>query len=787
MSQSSPRELAEFLIRNQFLSLPQQELLERDKGRYSTTQELLKEVSANGWITPFQEKMLQAGHGSRLLVSKYRLQEQLGEGGMGVVYKAWDHRLDRLVAIKIIRPQLLTMRPELIHRFHREAKAVAQLLHPNVVILYDAGEDLGTHYLAMELVEGMTLEKMVRMHGALPIKQAADYMRQAALGLQHAYEQGLVHRDVKPSNLLIAQKPTGPGRRSSSIVRNRGLVTQRDKMLSQERNAIRSANQWGVLKILDMGLARLHESLDDQSSVPLTPLTRVGALLGTPDFIAPEQAKDARNVDIRADLYSLGCTFYFLLTGQPPFPNLTDVQKILKHQTEWPVGIDELRPHVPTTIIQIVRKLMQKTPDLRYEIPQDLADDLQRFLLSASSPSISSPQALIPTVNEMNITETPEAANKSPKGATGTKSEIVSFVPSKPLLFPFVSTKDSNESIATGASNEHTQIAGEGQLPKKVARIHSMLAHQGLVSSVALSSDGKFAATGGIDGRIRVWDLSSTGPKEVTSTLRPNFEIEVIRFHPNTGAIAIGGVQSGNAVIWMWDWKEDAVQDWGVFATSVQGGVGAANFSPDAAMFAVGVGSFVVSWKMQSNQATNRTVAKGHTYPVKALCFSPDSKLLASGGEGKNARIWTFGRVGASMKIKLEGHGDNVTSVDFSPDGKYFASGSLDRSVMIWDLSNPVENPKLKLNEHASGIRLIRFLPDSKHLLAICDNGQMLTWEIETGRPVSECRLESGVLYSIAISHNLGTVIVGYSDGRVGFYNVELSEISPPSRPTLVG
>ena len=263
--------------------------------------------------------------------------------------------------MKIIRPQVLAARPEILSRFHREARAIAQLNHPNIVLLFDADEANGTHYIAMEYVEGLTLEKMVRTQGPLSIRQACEYMRQSALGLQHACEVGLVHRDIKPSNILVAQKATAGSNTSSMRLSRPQLVTLRDReRQAQVGSDGRPTQGWGQVKILDMGLARLVEGIDDDKPpTEYTPLTRAGALLGTPDFIAPEQARDARTVDIRADIYSLGCTFYYVLTGKAPFPGGSDVQKLIRHQSEKPFPIEDLRPGVPSDVARILGRMLE--------------------------------------------------------------------------------------------------------------------------------------------------------------------------------------------------------------------------------------------------------------------------------------------------------------------------------------------------------------------------------------------------------------------------------------------
>ncbi len=380
----NPNELITFLSRHQFLSSSQGEALNRERSRFVSSVQLCGELVQRNWLTPYQQAQLLSGNGEKLIIGSYRIQSPLGEGGMGMVFKAIQPKLNRVVALKVIRPQVLAARPEILSRFHREAQAIAQLNHPNVVILFDADEVNGTHFIAMEYVEGPTLEKMIRTQGPMAIRQASEYMRQSALGLQHAYEVGLVHRDIKPSNILVAQKgSSSEGRTSSMRMARPTLVTvrDRDRMQQSATSSAKLSQGWGQVKILDMGLARLTEGTDeDRPQQEQTPLTRAGALLGTPDFIAPEQARDARNVDIRADIYSLGCTFYYVLTGKPPFPGGTDVQKLIRHQTEKAYPIEELRPGIPNEVTQILNRMLEKRPDDRYPTPRQLADALEQYV-----------------------------------------------------------------------------------------------------------------------------------------------------------------------------------------------------------------------------------------------------------------------------------------------------------------------------------------------------------------------------------------------------------------------
>jgi serine/threonine-protein kinase len=319
--------------------------------RFREAQPLAKELLQRGWLTPYQVNQLFQGRGGDLVLGSYVLLERLGEGGMGQVYKARHRRLGRLVALKLIRKERLA-NPAAVLRFHREIQAAAQLAHPNIVMAYDADAADGVHFYTMEFVEGTTLGRLVLSSGALPVPLACECARQAACGLAHAFDRGLVHRDVNPTNLMLTW--TSP-------------TSNPQPSVSAERHV--KAN-WGahnpLVKVLDMGLARVHSNEDGK------PITQFGILMGTPDFIAPEQARDARQADTRSDLYSLGCTLYFLLTGMVPFPGGTRMEKVLRHQSEVARPLEELRSGIPPAVSAVVRRLMAKRPEERYHTPAEL-------------------------------------------------------------------------------------------------------------------------------------------------------------------------------------------------------------------------------------------------------------------------------------------------------------------------------------------------------------------------------------------------------------------------------
>jgi serine/threonine protein kinase len=322
------------------LSLLEPEQLEEVErslhARFPEPKALARELLQRDWLTPYQANLLLQGRGRGLVLGSYVLLEKLGEGGMGAVFKARHQMLGRIVALKLVRQERLD-NPNAVRRFRREIKAAAQLNHPNVVLAFDADQAGDAHFFTMEIVEGTDLSRLVKEKGPLSIEQACDYIRQAAQGLQAAFERGLVHRDIKPHNLLLAN---------------------------------------GVVKVLDLGLARVASEADMSESSGT--LTHEGAVMGTPDYIAPEQALESHTVDIRADLYALGCTLYFLLTGRVPFPGGNLAEKLLKHQLAEPVPVETLRPGVPEEVAAVVRKLMAKKPADRFQTPAELAAELAR-------------------------------------------------------------------------------------------------------------------------------------------------------------------------------------------------------------------------------------------------------------------------------------------------------------------------------------------------------------------------------------------------------------------------
>jgi len=307
---------------------------------------------ANKYVTEYQAQLLARGHADGFFLNDYKILDRLGKGRMAGVYKA-QYKLGQIVAIKVLPPSK-AKDATLLARFQREAKLATRLRHPNIVRTFQVGQAGDLHYLVMEYLLGETLEEVLAKRKSLPPAEAAHLIYQALQGLQHIHEQGLVHRDLKPSNLMLTPPP---GTSTLSC----------------------------TLKILDIGLGRVME---EEGNAMDSGLTGEGVLLGTPDYMAPEQARDPRSTDIRADIYSLGCVLYHLLAGQPPFPDSNIISQMIRHASEPPRPLSQFNPAIPDGLQQIVNWMMAKTPEGRYPTPARAASALEVFLAAgAAQPS----------------------------------------------------------------------------------------------------------------------------------------------------------------------------------------------------------------------------------------------------------------------------------------------------------------------------------------------------------------------------------------------------------------
>jgi eukaryotic-like serine/threonine-protein kinase len=347
-----------FLDHLKFSGLLAEEQFVDVSGRLSNSamEIVISDLVEEGLLTPFQVKQLQAGQAKGLVLGQYHLLEELGRGGYGCVYKARHKLMNRVVALKVIAPERVEDSRARAW-FRREVLAATQLQHPNIALAYDADEIDGVLFFAMEFIDGLNLDALVQQRGPVPIGTACEMLLQTAKALQYAHERGMVHRDIKPANLLIPRD------------------TIAEAAPEYSPHTLTAGARPVLIKVVDFGLARLQSSSSNNTLV----LQNERGFVGTPAYVSPEQARNVHEVDIRSDLYSLGCTFYYALAGRAPFQASTPLQVVVQHLEKEPEPIERLRPEMPLALASIVRRLMAKKPEKRFQTPSELLGELGFF------------------------------------------------------------------------------------------------------------------------------------------------------------------------------------------------------------------------------------------------------------------------------------------------------------------------------------------------------------------------------------------------------------------------
>jgi serine/threonine-protein kinase len=354
---------------------------------------LAERLVAEGILTGFQANRFLRNKTHGLIVGPYMILDHLGAGGRGRVFKAQHRLMGRLAALKIIAPHIAS-RASSIARFHREMRLIGRLDHPNVVRAFDADQIGDLLYIVMEYVPGRSLDHVIEARGPLPAAEVVDYMAQAALGLAHAHERGIVHRDVKPSNLVLSEL--------------------------------------GQIKILDLGLSALMEA-DDAASFA----TADGRIVGTVDYMSPEQAA-ALNIDGRSDLFSLGCTMYQLLSGRLPFPGETIAECLALRIKGHPTPITDFRPDLSPHLIQLLVKLMARRPDDRFQTAAEAAESLQT-LADQQAGSLCTPRPALQPVPDPSVPQPDASSDLSSAVGPSAPRACDRLVPVPSTWFDFLS------------------------------------------------------------------------------------------------------------------------------------------------------------------------------------------------------------------------------------------------------------------------------------------------------------------------------------------------------------
>jgi serine/threonine protein kinase len=399
-----------------------------------------------GKLTKYQATAIYEGKHKHLVFGEYVILDRLGAGGMGVVFKARHRRMDRVVAIKVLPAEAMKS-PAAVERFYREVRAAARLSHRNIVTAHDAGEHHGMHYLVMEYVEGKDLGQVVAENGPLPVEQAVECIAQAAEGLEYAHGMGVIHRDIKPGNLLLSTS--------------------------------------GLVKILDMGLALMGESLAPDVTTAAQ-LTQSGQIMGTVDYMSPEQAQDTHRADERSDIYSLGCTLYRLLTGEPPYPGDTMMNRMMAHVQAPIPSLRDRRPDVPEALDAVFQRMIAKKPADRQQSMREVIDELAPFLPSGvSGTPRSSTGGTSQSMDAMGV----EGAKSSGSSVRTTSRPTVKAGEDTITQ----QTESTNPEVAAGPPSAGSRPGSISSLVVTLRRPRMrILAAAGLVAAIGLATAGWF-------------------------------------------------------------------------------------------------------------------------------------------------------------------------------------------------------------------------------------------------------------------------------------------------------
>jgi WD40 repeat protein len=692
--------------------------------------------------------------------------------------------MERPVALKIIS-QSLTTKPGMVERFAREAKAAARLSHPNIVTAFDAEEAGGTHFLVMEHVEGTDLSRHVQELGPLSVDRACDYVRQSALGLQHAFEKGMVHRDVKPHNLMLTPD--------------------------------------GRVKILDFGLARLASEAVSEEVV-----TATGMVLGTVDYVAPEQAYNAHHADIRSDIYSLGCTLYYLLAGKPPFPVGSPLQKMMDHSNKAPTPLAEFRQDIPEKLIPVLERMMAKNPKRRYQTPAEVALALEQFTTAtavASAPKSGFRAGTADHGRTVVLETTPVRGRRRRKFVIVTAILLIAVTGLLGMGIYRIATDNGELVIQTDNEDVELVVTKNGKVVKiidtttgKTVNLHSgdyelslkddpdglrlspgkmklkrgqtVLAtiervgmteaigevrrfhgQTGAVRAAAFSADGRYILTcsgpPATDKSLRLWD-EATG-SEVRRFEGHTSQIDAVAMSPD-GRLAVSGGEDRTARLWDLATGKELRQ-----LNGELGWVMSVAFSADGTRLVTG--SHDTSLRLW-DPATGMEVRRfeGHEGPVEGVAFSPDGERISSGSWDGTVRVWNA--VTGKELNKLAGHMGRVQGVAYSPDGKRVLSGGIDKTLRLWDVESGKELRTLQ--GHKNRINCVAFSPDGHHALSASEDKTVRLWDVETGREVCSFAGHKKNVWSVAFSADGRYAISVGEDGTARQWR--LPDSSPPAK-----
>jgi len=751
---------------------------------------LARALSRSRLVTVYQAAAICQGKVRGLVVGDYLILDKLGQGGMGVVFKARHRRLGHVVALKILPPRLARDR-KLVLRFRREIHAAALLDHPNIVAALDADEDRGVHFLTMEYIEGIDLDGFVKNGGAVSVAQAVDYVMQAARGLAAAHARGIIHRDIKPGNLML------------------------DAM--------------GTVRVLDLGLALVREGAAQSTETAAMTLTQAGAYMGTLHLMAPEQAQDSHTVDHRADIYSLGCSLYFLLTGRPPFEGATPLSRLIAHQQTPAPSLHDKRPDVPEALDAVYRAMMAKQPNDR---PGSMAEVLARLEACLSSAGTTAPAAPglmtlpgpvrnadipsseVAASSRANLRDGPGVADVVPASNVGghaTEYSLAESVASLPAALGPISARSAragarmrhrvallsllgglaalvtivalyalnrrdldtrmlNDRLGTDSTAktaieaaEAQPLALDGRAPGAIGDEPGTAADKATPATTKDQRDGPAIAASSSSRRPSSEDVSRAAKKKPEPGAKPTPSVAstasaatydcVPCFRGHRGAVrSIAVSRDGNVAL-------SAGADHYARLWYVKTGV---EISPakhpseilDAALSGDGRFAFTCTtgrpkangavrfWNM--NMSTPKSVfasEHAHVGPINAVALFRDGRALSGGRDGRVV-LWNVNTRRRLGMIGRQNGSIHSHAVAFFPHGARAATAGEDRLVHIWDLGQGKEVTTWA--GHRGPISSIAISADGKRVATGSSDCTVILWDRQKGSPIRSFSMPDG-------------------------------------------
>jgi WD40 repeat protein len=733
----------------------------------------------------------------------YELLEEIARGGMGIVYRARQISLNRIVALKMILAGQLAS-PQDVQRFRSEAEAAANLDHPNIVPIYEVGEHEGQHYFSMKFIEGANLatfsrdaQSSERSASLANQRRAARWVAIAARAVHYAHQRRLLHRDLKPANILLAFPP----------------ALRSDDSASRLNAA--------VPMITDFGLAKRVEG-DSR-------LTQSGAIVGTPSYMAPEQARGEKGLSTAADVYSLGAILYELLTGRPPFRADTPLDTVLQVMEKEPPSPRSLNPAADRDLETICLMCLRKEPGKRYGSAEALADDLDRWFhgepitarpvgqlerawrWARRNPYLAAAGSLAATAlvavavvsalfarhyfraahdlgiavadlrDEHNNTQTRLAQNHLNQGLAACTWEND---PAKGMLHfarALETVPDNNTDLQQTLRIQLAAWRPGVRSPRAV------LSHQGTVFAVAFSPDGKTVLTGGEDKTAQLWD--ATAGKAIGAPMQHEGHVVAVAFSPD-GKTVLTVCLDNTARLWQADTGKAIGPP-----MQHERHVVAVAFSPDGKFVLTGSADKTArQWEVATSKAIGAPLQ--HQGPVDRVAFSPDGKTVLTGSEDKTAHLWEA-VTGKPIGPPLQ-HLAPVSAVAFSPDGKTVLTGSTDGMARLWEPATgkaigPIvgeSRARTWLWERDTGKRIgprvevegevVAFSPDGKMLLTVDSNQTAHLWDTAKGNPIGTPLQLSNAVRTVTFSLDGKTVMIATSDQARVFEAATGKEIGWP-------